>query len=101
VAEGIESSDFSLLTDPSEIELIRTLSYMPSEIVAAGRAYDPSKMPKYAINLATQFHRFYTTCHVKGEELQLSKARLGLCVAAKYAIANCLRIMNITVPEKM
>ncbi|MEG3029022.1 MAG: arginine--tRNA ligase, partial [Oscillospiraceae bacterium] len=101
VAEGIESSDFSLLTDPSEIELIRTLSYMPSEIVAAGRAYDPSKMPKYAISLATQFHRFYTSCHVKGEEPELSKARLGLCVATKYAISNCLRIMNITVPEKM
>ena len=99
--DGIENADLSLLADPAEIELIRTLSYMPSEIIAAGKAYDPSKMPKYAINLATQFHRFYSACRVKGENEELAKARLALCVATKHAIANCLRIMTITVPEKM
>ncbi len=98
--DNIENADLSLLTDPNEIELIRTLSYMPSEIIAAGKSYDPSKMPKYAISLATQFHRFYSACRVKGEDEALSKARLALCVATKYAIANCLKIMNITVPEK-
>lgn len=100
-AENVESADLSLLVDPNEIELIRTLSYMPSEIIAAGKAYDPSKMPKYAINLATQFHRFYSACRVKGVDSELAKARLALCVATKHAIANCLTIMNITVPEKM
>ena len=100
-AEGVENADLSLLCDPAEIELIRTLSYMPNEIIAAGKAYDPSKMPKYAINLATQFHRFYSACRVKGENEELAKARLALCVATKHAIANCLTIMNITVPEKM
>ncbi|MBQ5313506.1 MAG: arginine--tRNA ligase, partial [Oscillospiraceae bacterium] len=100
-AESVENADLSLLCDPAEIELIRTLSYMPSEIIAAGKAYDPSKMPKYAINLATQFHRFYSACRVKGENEELAKARLALCVATKHAIANCLRIMKITVPEKM
>ena len=99
--EGVENADLSLLVDPAEIELIRTLSLMPGEIIAAGKAYDPSKMPKYAISLATQFHRFYSACRVKGEDEALSKARLALCVAARHAIANCLTIMNITVPEKM
>ena len=99
--DNLDNCDLSLLTDTNEIELIRTLSYMPSEIIAAGKAYDPSKMPKYAISLATQFHRFYSACRVKGEDEALSKARLALCVATKYAIANCLNIMNITVPEKM
>ncbi|MBQ5782702.1 MAG: arginine--tRNA ligase [Oscillospiraceae bacterium] len=99
--EGVENADLSLLVDPAEIELIRTLSLMPGEIIAAGKAYDPSKMPKYAISLATQFHRFYSACRVKGEDENLSKARLALCVAARHAIANCLTIMNITVPEKM
>ena len=100
-AEAVENADLSLLCDPAEIELIRTLSFMPSEIIAAGKAYDPSKMPKYAINLATQFHRFYSACRVKGVDSELAKARLALCVATKHAIANCLTIMNITVPEKM
>ncbi|MBQ3008221.1 MAG: arginine--tRNA ligase [Oscillospiraceae bacterium] len=100
-AEGIENADLSLLADPAEIELIRTLSYMPGEIIAAGKAYDPSKIIKYSITLATQFHRFYNACRVKGEDEALSKARLALCVAARHAIANCLKIMNITIPEQM
>ena len=100
-AEGIENADLSLLTDPNEIELIRTLSYMPGEIIASGKAYDPSKITKYSITLATQFHRFYTACRVKGDDMKLSKARLALCVATKHAIANCLKIMNITIPEQM
>ena len=100
-AEGIENADLSLLTDPNEIELIRTLSYMPGEIIASGKAYDPSKITKYSITLATQFHRFYTACRVKGDDMNLSKARLALCVATKHAIANCLKIMNITIPEQM
>lgn len=99
--EGIENADLTLLVDPNEIELIRTLSYMPGEIIASGRAYDPSKITKYSITLATQFHRFYTACRVKCDDLALSKARLALCVATKHAIANCLRIMNITVPDQM
>lgn len=98
---NIESADLSLLIDPAEIELIRTLSCMPSEIIAAGKAYDPSKMPKYAINLATQFHRFYSSCRCRCSDAALSKARLALCVATKYAISNCLKIMSITAPEKM
>ena len=101
LCEDMSDCDLSLLCDPNEIELIRTLSYMPSEIIAAGKAYDPSKMPKYAINLATQFHRFYASCRCKCDDKKLSQARLALCVATKHAIANCLRIMNITVPEKM
>lgn len=100
-ADGIENADLSLLADPAEIELIRTLSYMPGEIISAGKAYDPSKITKYSITLATQFHRFYNACRVKGEDEALSKARLALCVATKHAIANCLKIMNVTIPEQM
>ena len=68
---------------------------------ASGKAYDPSKITKYSITLATQFHRFYNACRVKGEDEALSKARLALCVATKHAIANCLKIMNVTIPEQM
>lgn len=96
-----QTADLSLLTDPNEIELIRILSYMPGEIINAGKSYDPSKITKYSITLATQFHRFYTACRVKCDDENLSKARLALCVATRYAIANCLRILNITIPEQM
>ena len=74
---------------------------MPVELIAASKSYDPSRVPKYAITLAGAFHRFYSSCRVRGESKELSMARLALCVATKHAIANSLVIMNITVPEKM
>ena len=98
---GIDGADFSLLKETEEIELIRTLSYMPGEIIAAGKSYDPSKITKYSVTLATAFHRFYSACRVKGEDERLSRARLALCVAARHAVANCLKIMNITIPNRM
>ena len=101
VYTGVNDTDLSLLTDPAETELIRVLSYMPGEIVDAGASYDPSRITKYSINLATAFHRFYTACRVLGDDKELSKARLALCVASRHAIANCLKIMNITAPDKM
>ncbi len=99
--DAASPADLSLLTDPSETELIRVLSYMPGEIVAAGRSYDPSRITKYSVSLATAFHSFYASCRVLTEDAELTKARVALCVAARYAIANCLRIMNITAPDMM
>ena len=99
-ASGMAAA-LALLVDPTEIELIRTLSYMPSEIISAGKAYDPSKMPKYAINLATQFHRFYNACRVRDEEENLMRARLKLIESTRIVIKNVLDILGVSAPEKM
>ncbi|WP_028516984.1 arginine--tRNA ligase [Ruminococcus flavefaciens] len=103
--EGInvpESADLDLLTDPREIELIRHLASLPKEIDAAAKSYDPAKITKYAIDLATLFHRFYDACSVKNaENEQLRDARILLSVAVRQTLRNALEILNIDRPEKM
>lgn len=103
--EGInvpESADLDLLTDPREIELIRHLASLPKEIDAAAKSYDPAKITKYAIDLATIFHRFYDACSVKNaENEQLRDARILLSVAVRQTLRNTLEILNIDRPEKM
>jgi arginyl-tRNA synthetase len=47
------------------------------------------------------FHRFYTKCHIKGEETGLLQARLALCVAVRHVLKNGLEMFKMTVPEKM
>jgi arginyl-tRNA synthetase len=101
VYAGKDNVNLSLLCDPNEIELIRVLSYMPGEIVAVTKSYDPSRITKYAVNLATAFHRFYSACRVLTDDKDLANARLALCVATRYAIANCLNILKVTAPDKM
>lgn len=104
-AEGVEipdSADFSLLDNPREIELIRHIASLPKEINLAAKSYDPAKITKYAIDLATLFHRFYDACSVKNaESKELMNARILLCVAVRQVLRNALTILNVTQPEKM
>ncbi|MBE6865264.1 MAG: arginine--tRNA ligase [Ruminococcus flavefaciens] len=103
--EGVnipDSADFDLLSNPREIELIRHLAALPKEINLAAKSYDPAKITKYAIDLATLFHRFYDGCSVKNAETpELKNARILLCVAVKQTIRNVLTLLNIEQPEKM
>jgi arginyl-tRNA synthetase len=97
-----ESTDLSLLTDSREIELIRHLASLPKEIDLAAKSYDPAKITKYAVDLATLFHRFYDACSVKNAETEeLKNARLLLSVAVRQTLRNVLTILNIEAPEKM
>ncbi|MBO4494135.1 MAG: arginine--tRNA ligase [Ruminococcus sp.] len=103
--EGVEipqSADLDLLDNPREIELIRHLASLPGEIDLAAKSYDPSKITKYSVDLATLFHRFYDACSVKNAETkELMDARILLCVAVRQTLRNALEILNIDRPEKM
>ncbi len=101
-AESYNVSDLDILDKPQEIELIRLLAAMPNEIDNAAKAYDPAKITKYSVELATLFHKFYDACSVKNAESdELKKARLVLCKAVLQALKNSLTIMKIDCPEKM
>lgn len=104
-SEGIEipeKADFTLLDNPREIELIRHIASLPHEIEIAAKNYDPAKMTKYAVDLATLFHRFYDGCSVKNAETpELMNARILLSVAVRQVLRNVLTILKIDQPEKM
>ncbi len=93
--------DLSLLTAPEEIELIRHIALLPSEILNAAKAYDPAKITRYAIDLATLFHKFYNTCRVKGESEDILYARLLLCDCVRIVLKNVLSMLKIDAPELM
>lgn len=89
------------LQAPEERELIRHLSAYTGEIIEAAKAYDPARITRYAIDLATLFHKFYNACHVKGENEPLMQARLNLCMAVRGVLHNVLALLKITAPESM
>ena len=93
--------ELSLLSAPEEKELIRHLAAYPGEIVAAAKDYDPARMTRYCMDLASLFHKFYNACRVKGEEERLLQARLSLCAAARYTLKNALILLKIDAPESM
>ncbi len=105
-AEGISlkecgENELSKLVAPEERELILHISALTDEIIASAKAYDPAKITHYVEELATKFHKFYSACRVKGEDIELMQARLTLCKACAITIKNVLTLMKIDAPEKM
>ncbi len=58
-------------------------------------------MPRYALELAREFHNFYEKERVITEDKNLTSARLGLVTATKIVLANALNLMGIKAPDKM
>ena len=105
-AEGIEARDcteeeLEALREPEERELIRHLAGLTNEIVNSAKLYDPAKITRYVVDLATLFHKFYNACRVQCDDASLMQARLYLCVCVKDTIKNILEMLSITVPESM
>ena len=97
-AAGVDAAVFST---PEEKALIKNLAQLPEEIHLAARDFDPSRINRYLLALAGDFHRFYNACYIRGEAPQVLSARLKLADTVRLVIANCLSLIGVSAPEKM
>lgn len=101
VAQG-QSVDYSLLSHPSELTLIRKLIEMEEQIDIAVDKLSPHNLTFYAIDLTRVFNGFYRDCKVvDGDQPALSAARLQLCQATRIVLAKTLRLLGVSAPESM
>lgn len=98
---SMEDADASVLSHPTETSLVRTMAAFPDELAAAVGELQPSRMARYAYELAAEFHRFYTECRVVSEDKAMTAARLALVDAVRITLSNLLPLMGITAPERM
>ena len=91
----------ALMTAPEELALIKALAQFPEEIHLAARDYDPSRINRYLVTLAGDFHRFYNACRIMGEEHAVLAARLKLADTVRAVLANGLGLLGVSAPEKM
>ena len=99
--KGIENCHTELLTEPAERELIRHIGNFAEEIISAAKNYDPARITRYVVDLATLYHKFYNACRVKDAEADLCQARMALCLAVKNIICSVLNMFKVTIPETM
>ena len=93
--------DAAVLNTPEELALIKALAQFPEEIHLSARDYDPSRINRYLVALAGDFHRFYNACRIKGEEPQVLGARLKLADTVRSVLANGMGLLGVSAPEKM
>ena len=98
---GANAVDASVLTDPAEQALIRLLAAFPAEIAAAAEKYDPARITRYCIDVASAYHRFYNACRILDAEGTVQQGRIALCLAVRGVIHNILTMFKVNAPETM
>ena len=93
--------NFQFLKEKEELDLIRKLAEFPELLSEILINYEVHRLPRYALELAREFHNFYEKYRVITEDKSLTSARLGLVTATKIVLANALNLMGINAPDKM
>ncbi|GIJ28491.1 arginine--tRNA ligase [Micromonospora qiuiae] len=94
-----------LLDHDKENELLKALAEFPAVVAAAAELREPHRVARYLEDLAGAYHRFYDNCRIlpRGDEevTDLHRARLWLNDATRVVIANGLRLLGVSAPERM
>ena len=102
-----ERADVSLLIHPWELDVARQLAFWPDVVADATALLEPHRLPYYVHDLATSVHRFYHAGNAQSEhrvvvdDLELTRARLELCRAARQTLKTALDLMGVSAPGRM
>jgi arginyl-tRNA synthetase len=100
-----EGFDPSLLSHEKEGALLRALAEFPRVVASAAQLREPHRVARYLEDTAATYHRFYDTCRVlpMGDEepTDLHRARLLLVAATRTVLANGLKLLGVSAPERM
>jgi arginyl-tRNA synthetase len=109
-ADGLSTpdpqEDLSSLVLGEEMALIRQMAEFPPLLQEICRTFEPHRLTYYLYNLAASFHRYfnlgtkYPEYRIVGQN-EASPARLLLADGVRTVIANGLRLLGVSTPEKM
>lgn len=98
---------FRHLALDEEMALIRLLTEFPALLEEISTALEPHRLTYYLAQVAALFHRYFNLgtknpqYRVVAKDPLVTQARLCLAEAVRIVIANGLRLLGITAPEKM
>lgn len=101
VLKSPDTIDYSKLTAEAEFDLLRKIGELPQEVSEAAAQYAPHRLIRYVYELASQFHSYYRAERVITEDAEQTQARLALLGAVRISIANVLRLVGVSAPERM
>ncbi len=99
--EKLEEADFSLLSAPEELRIIKKLLSYPMVFEGAVIAHEPHRITFYLQELAGMFHPYYHKYKVVTDDVNLTAARLALCEAIRIVLRDGFEILGLSAPERM
>lgn len=96
-----EGSQYAILEQSHEKELMVLLARYPDVIALASKQYEPHQLAYYLRELAQGLHSYYNAVPLLCEEVALRNARLGLILAVRHVLKNGLDILGVSALESM
>lgn len=93
--------NFSKLNAEHEYDLLRKMGELPEEIAVAASGYAPHRLVRYVYELSAMLHSYYRAERVITEDAEQTAARLALLGAVRTVIANVLKLIGVSAPERM
>jgi arginyl-tRNA synthetase len=93
--------DLSKLAAPEEAEIVKILANYPDVVADAAKAYEPHRVVRYMMDLATKLHQYYNQYQIIGEDVELTRARLVLLKIIQIVLKNGLKSLGVSQPERM
>lgn len=102
--QGFEASleNLELLTAEKEEDVLKKVGAFPQIVADAAKHRTPHRIANYIQDLAATFHSFYNAEKVINvDNKELTEARLALITSVKTTLANALKLIGVSAPEKM
>jgi arginyl-tRNA synthetase len=102
---GADAFDPSLLTHPTESELLGTLEQFPRTVERAAELREPHRVARYLEQLAGDYHRWYDSCRIiprAGEDIEpVHRTRRVVNEAVGQVLRNGLGLLGVGAPDRM
>lgn len=96
------TENLQVLTAEKDIDVMKKIGAFPQIIAEAAKHRTPHRIANYIQETAAVFHSFYGAEKViNADDKTLTEARLALITAVRTTIANALRLIGVSAPEKM
>ncbi|HET9392058.1 MAG TPA: arginine--tRNA ligase [Candidatus Rubrimentiphilum sp.] len=89
------------LTHSAELALARRIAELPRLARNVAEQLAPHRLTRYARDVASDFHQFYTECKILTEDRDERIARLSLCIATQTVLARVLSLIGVSAPDSM
>jgi arginyl-tRNA synthetase len=104
LAEGFNPDgdiDYSVITEPDAIELLKEITRFPKVVADAADKYEPSVVARFAVDVAQAFNKFYNSTRINVEDANVKNARVMLTYLTKKTLHDSLELLGIQAPEAM
>lgn len=100
-AAAARQLDLTPLQSVREQSLMSRLAEYPAVIAAAANELAPHQVASYLKDLAADFHGYYNAERILVDDDGTRDARLALLLATRQVLANGLKLIGVSAPQRM